>query len=346
MFVLITGAPGSSKTSNVLHKLKDVTDRPIFHRGIRDLKLPWIELSDEEAREWHKHLPDGAIFVCDEVQDIFPQRPLSKPTPEGCSILSKHRHKGWDVYFITQAPTAVDHEARKYVNEHFHYSRSFGAPIVTEYHKGNGVIDLSDKWALKNDCNKKQKRLPKSVWDLYHSAETHTHQFKLPSRLLIIPVIVAVIIGLSWFFYNWYSHTGELAESQQVEPSSPLPGGGSGEGVPRSSKVSMGTADWGTLMKPEISGLPFTAPIYREEATKPKSIPIVSGCMSFKADYSDCQCYTQQGTRITDMSQQMCVRALRDGVFNHLAENDRDIEQEERAAVNGSPHRARSETSL
>ena len=52
MFTLVTGAPGSGKTSHVIAKYKDVTDRPIYQRGIRDLQLPWTELSDEEAREW------------------------------------------------------------------------------------------------------------------------------------------------------------------------------------------------------------------------------------------------------------------------------------------------------
>lgn len=334
MFYLVTGAPGSSKTSHVLARLMDVKDRPVYYRGIRNLQLEWHELSDDQARMWHEHVPDNAIVVIDEVQDIFPQRPLSKPTPEGCSILSKHRHRGLDVYFITQAPTAVDHEARKYVNEHFHYSRSFGAPIVTEYHKGNGVIDLSDKWALKNDCNKRQVRLPKKVWGLYKSAEVHTHKFKIPSRLYIIPVLIIAIVAAVYFLLSLYDKKQSQALGQPVAtPAEHL----EALSMPGQVPPTRSPDQWATLTKPRIRGLPYTAPLYDGPSTQVKSVPVISGCMSFKADLSDCKCYTQQGTRITDMDHPMCVAALKYGVFNHLQDDSERSIHKERERGNGSP---------
>ncbi len=347
MFTLVTGAPGSGKTSHVIAKYKDVTDRPIYHRGIRDLQLPWTELSDDEAREWHKHVEDGSVVIIDEVQDIFPQRPLSRPTPEGCSILSKHRHRGLDVVFITQAPTAVDHEARKYVNEHFHYSRSFGAPLVTEYHKGNGVIDLKDKWSLKQDCNKRQVKLPKKVWGLYHSAEVHTHKFRIPSRLLIIPVLIAGLVFGGWYMWSWVNSAGS-EETPDQSGSEPV------TGVQRVSARSSSvptSADWSDLLSPEIPGVPYTAPLYDAVAKAPKSVPVIHGCMAFRADMSDCQCHTQQGTRIRGMPLSVCKRALEDGVFNHLADADRVREEGDsargRAQANARRPRAQNEeTSL
>lgn len=327
MFTLITGAPGSGKTSHLIHRLKD-EKRPVYYRGIRNLKLPgWVELSDEEAATWYNHVPDGAIFVLDEAQDIFPQRPLSRPTPEGCSILSKHRHRGWDVFFITQAPTAVDHEARKYVNEHYHYSRSFGAGIVTEYHKGNGLIDLSDKWALKQECNKRNKRLPKSVWGLYHSAEIHTHKFKMPTRAYAFPIAILLVVFLGWRAYAWYSNQQEQALSAAPaipEATDILPPGT--RTVPSPGPVG----NWSDMLKSEVRGLPYTAPIYRDIAIKPKAVPVVAGCMSMRADFSDCTCFTQQGTRIADMPVQMCRTVIRDGIFNHLAEPESDSRRADR----------------
>ena len=73
---------------------------------------------------------------------------------------------------------------------------------------------------------------------------------------------------------------------------------------------------WAELLTPAVSGVPYTAPIYREAAMNVQAVPVVSGCMAFRPNQSDCRCYTQQGTRIRDMSLSMCKRALADGVFN------------------------------
>ncbi|MEO1902136.1 MAG: zonular occludens toxin domain-containing protein [Alcanivorax sp.] len=322
MFTLVTGAPGSGKTSHVIARYRNVTDRPIYHRGIRDLKLPWVELSDDEAREWHKHVEDGAIVIIDECQDIFPQRPLSRPTPEGCSILSKHRHRGLDIVFITQAPTAVDHEARKYVNEHYHYSRSFGAAIVTEYHKGNGVIDLKDKWALKTDVNKRQVKLPKKVWGLYHSAEVHTHKFRIPTKLWIIPFLIAAVAFGGWYMWSWVDSAGQTDGPDQSEQ----PAEGVAPAATSARRVPS-AASWSDLLRPDIPGVPYTAPLYDAVARQPRSVPVIHGCMAFETDQSDCRCYTQQGTRIRGMPVPVCRRALQDGVFNHMADPQRVAEQ-------------------
>src|SRR5690554_4543795 len=122
MFTLVTGAPGAGKTSftiarfvekenNLLKKLlallakfinktaEEKPKRPIFYRGIRDLKLDWTELTDEQTLEWPKHLPVGAILIVDEAQQLWPVRPSSRPVPEGLSALETHRHYGWDIVF-------------------------------------------------------------------------------------------------------------------------------------------------------------------------------------------------------------------------------------------------------
>ena len=56
MFWLVTGKPGTGKTSHsldfVLHDKRFAvegsdTRRPVYYRGIRDLKVDWHELTDE-----------------------------------------------------------------------------------------------------------------------------------------------------------------------------------------------------------------------------------------------------------------------------------------------------------
>src|SRR5690606_17746840 len=89
--------------------------------------------------------------------------------------------------------------------------------------------------------------------------------------------------------------------------------------------------------KPRIRGLPYTAPLYDGPSTQVKSVPVISGCMSFKADLSHCKCYTQQGPRITDMDHPMCVAALKYGGFNHLQDDSERSIHKERERGNGSP---------
>lgn len=311
MFTLVTGTPGSGKTSSTLLRFKDLKDRPVFYRGIRDLSsdLGWFELSDEQAKDWQDHVPEGAVVIVDEAQQLFPVRPSSRPVPAGLTALETHRHKGWDVVFITQEPGLLDSHARKIANEHIHYVRPFGAPMITEYHCGTGAISPSNRADLAR-CSQKRKALPKGAFGLYKSAEVHTHKFRPPRLLFVLGALVAVAAGSWWWFFSSFSLGG-------VEPDAAT----AVEGVPRGA-APVASADWSTLLTPEVPGIPYTAPLYREAAVNVRAVPVISGCMAFETDQSDCRCYTQQGTRIRDLSLQVCKRALSDGVFNHLAASD------------------------
>lgn len=322
MFWLFTGKPGTGKTSNtldfVLHDKRfnvegSDTKRPVYYRGIRDLKLDWIELSDEDVKSWPDHLPDGAVLVVDEAQQIWPGRPSSKPVPAGLTALETHRHHGWDIIFISQDPSLLDTHARKLCNEQYHFSRPFGAPFVIEYHSGSGYVNPATKSELEG-CVKTKKRLPKRVWGHYHSAEVHTHKFKPPKIIFLVPVLIAFTVFMVWRFYtNYGTHaeeeptgSGGTSSPQQVVQAEPPP-----------------PENWGDLLAPEVPGLPYTAPIYRQQARRAVSVPVVQGCMSMESDFSDCTCYTQQGTTIADMPWQMCRRILKNGMFNHLAREER-----------------------
>lgn len=350
MFVIVTGAPGSSKTSHVIDRFMGVKDRPIFYRGIKDLTLPWTEFTDEQTLNWPDHLPDGAVLIVDEAQKLWRVRPSTKPVPWGLEELETHRHRGWDIWFITQEPSLLDSHARKICNEQYHYVRPFGAPFVIEYHSGTGYVNPANRTELRR-CNQTRKRLPKRTWGLYKSAEVHTHKFR-PPKILFIALAAALVVPVGFFLYV-KQLTGEGATEVERVPST-VPHEQPSFGPPgisrRPSSISSPDTpvDWPALFKPEVAGLPYTAPVYREQALRPKSVPVVHGCMSMRADFSDCQCFTQQGTRIADMPKQVCRTVLRDGLFNHLAEDEpqngargRGSDAEER----GAP-RATAQTSL
>ena len=172
MFRLITGTPGSSKTSHTIARYLNEKSRPIYYRGIRlteegKQKLGWHELDDEQAKSWHEHVPDGAIVILDEAQQLFPVRAPAKRVPPGLQALETHRHHGWDVEFITQEPTLLDSHARKICNEQFHYSRPFGSPFAIQYHCGSGYVSPSNRAELAR-CTTSRKKLPKETWGLFN----------------------------------------------------------------------------------------------------------------------------------------------------------------------------------
>jgi hypothetical protein len=335
MFVLVTGTPGASKTSNVIARFMKETSRPIYYRGIRDLTLPWHELTDEQTKNWPDHVPDGGILIVDEAQQLWPVRPSSKPVPPGLTALETHRHHGWDVWFITQEPALLDVHARKIANEHYHYVRPFGAPFVTEYHSGTGAVSVSSTSDLKR-CVQKRKPLPKEAWGCYKSAEIHTHKFR-PPKILFVLLLALVAVPLGWYaFFNKLSDGGlaangevpeQAASQHQPEREADI------TGKPKEERKT-----WSELLKPEIAGLPFTAPLYADIARTPTAVPRLAGCVFSRRA---CTCYTQQGTTIPDVSRDMCVAFIRGGMFDHLATDDkgeRASDGEARAtppAVNG-----------
>ena len=330
MFWLMTGKPGSGKTAHALdfilhdprfavHVDGKPTDerRPVYYRGIPDVNLPWFELSDDETQLWHEHIPVGAVLLVDEAQEIWRVRAPSRPVPPGLIALEKHRHQGWDVIFVSQDPSLLDQHARKICNEHFHYSRPFGAPFVVQYHAGSGYVDPANKAALASTVQTK-KKLPKRVFGLYKSAELHTHKFRPPKIIYVLPVL-AILAGLMfWRFIDNFRPSETDIVSENAASATSV--NGSNE-VPRQPVPAR--ASWSELLEPEIRSLPYTAPLYSEIARTPRSVPVVHGCMSMRADFADCQCHTQQGTRIRGIGADQCRQIIRDGIFNHLASDDR-----------------------
>ena len=55
MIYLFTGAPGSSKTLNVIKTISEDSTfkgRDVYYHRIKELKLPWISLDENEVKEW------------------------------------------------------------------------------------------------------------------------------------------------------------------------------------------------------------------------------------------------------------------------------------------------------
>lgn len=311
MFYLRTGTPGAGKTLSLIDELRQVKDRPIFYFGIPGLKLDWQLIKDPQ--NYHNEIPDGSIFVLDECQQHFPVRPPKDSVPPGISFLETHRHRGIDVYFITQHPSLLDHHARRLVGQHVHLQRNFGMSRAVKY-TNNKLFDFTNYHELQT-CQKSQYIYPKDVFDLYKSAEIHTHKRKLPKKLLLLIPLLLMVLGGIYLLYNTL-FVRDVSIVPQYHNDSTF----SADSIPVSNSQVV-KRDWKTAYIPVVPGLPHTAPLY-DKLTEPQTFPVVTMCWSSQ---TECHCYSQQATKI-DMPDNLCRQLVKDRSFNpfKLAKLDTD----------------------
>ncbi len=154
MINLITGTPGSGKTSYALKFLLDQikgSKRKIYVHGIPNLKIPHeqvycrsktcdhcslldIENMPESlmADQWHKYAPDGSVYFFDEAQNIYRPRSSASKVPDSVAAFEVHRHKGLDFFFITQNPRLIDSNIRALISRHIHLKPTWAGSVSAE----------------------------------------------------------------------------------------------------------------------------------------------------------------------------------------------------------------------
>ena len=320
MHVLVTGAPGSGKTLWTLSQIIKEEGRPVYYYGIPGLdpELGWYEIQNPEM--WHEEVPDAAIVIIDEVQQVFGTRSPKAPIPPGISCLETHRHRGLDVYFITQFPTMYDHHGRRLVGRHVHLIRRKGASFASLYDSDTVITDPNDRKQLRG-LEKKQFKFPKEVFKLYKSAEIHTHKFRPPKKLYVLLVLLLLFIGGVYWGYLFFTRDFGKDPEQQQRAS-----GEQGEAAPRALPPLDDLARERAILtldsfKPAVPDIPATAPIY-SDALKVQSVPFVTGCYQvIVADHEICRCHSDQGA-ILPVSVDFCRHFVRYGYHNFLKKAD------------------------
>lgn len=322
MIYLITGLPGSSKTLHTIQRIcedANLNNRPVYQRGIKELTLDWNTLEDPSL--WYE-CPDNSVIIIDEAQEVFPPRGPGKAIPPSVERFSVHRHKGYDIFIITQHPYLIDSMIRHLVETHYHYQRVFGSSMVTEltFIKAQNP----DDYHARKNAQKKVGKLPKKYFDVYKSAEVHTHKIKIPMKLWLL---LGLIIGVGALFFFIYSSWDNRLSDEQTPPDREPVRGNSYEqtsiaGQDRYPEAVPGIYDYAepepdpepfAEYQPRVAGLPHTAPAYdelREPVTYPRPQCIANG------DRSRCTCYTQQATRIKTITRATCLDILDNGLFD------------------------------
>ena len=123
MIYLITGTPGTGKTSYALKMILDnkfdlFKDeeglfRPMFSVNIPNVNKKVIPVNDILADDFvSKPLADnfeqGSVIFVDEASELYPNRSASSKIPVHVEGLNTLRHQGLTLILITQAPTMID----------------------------------------------------------------------------------------------------------------------------------------------------------------------------------------------------------------------------------------------
>jgi zona occludens toxin len=328
MLNVVTGQPGDGKTLYTITTVRDykkecdqsentaLHGREVHYHGIRDISpsLGWHELKD--PAKW-MNCPSGSIIIIDEAQEIFPPKPQGSQRPDHYTKFATHRHHGFDIYLITQNAMNIDFRVRSMCNVHWHVSRNFGQERATIYQFKE--IQNPRDYHAKKAAIVKQWAYPKEVYDLYKSAEVHTHKRRLPWKQIII--FGSIFLALPVLIYLVYIQLRpESVQPAQLpdgnEPSLPT------DLVPAPVKRSLSVSNEydPSQFKPAFVDLPHSAPAY-QHLTKVRSYPKIDGCseMRFGSEYS-CQCNDQQGNYIP-VTENACRTWIKYGMFDPYSAN-------------------------
>lgn len=257
MMRLITGTPGAGKTLFAVSEiLKAVKEGRTVYTNIEGMEMEGVFPLDE--KDWREY-PDGSLVVYDECHQIF--RATGRPGLSNDPVITDmdmHRHRGFDLWFITQFPTKVHHEVRQMCDEHYHLLRQFGAKQATLY-KWPEAVDSKDPHQ-RSVADKSLFRYPKECFKYYKSASVHTAKLRIPAKLKFLAVAIALIFSFVAF--------------RVVDA-----GGFQSLNAPESSPA------------PALGGVIGGGAAERPADTTPLSHLVVGGCVS---SARACQCYTPQ----------------------------------------------------
>jgi len=315
MLTLITGQPGNGKTLYTLGLVQKFREdeaklgrvRPVYSSGIPELAphLGWQELADPKT--WPE-LPDGSIVVIDECQRIFPPRKQGAEVPPWVREFETHRHRGFDVFLITQHPQLLDIAVRKLTGRHYHLRRTFGREVSTVY-QWEECVDPNER-GKRNQALTSSFAFPKERFSWYKSATIHTVQKKLPWKpILVLAGSVVGVVVLGWWAFDTLSGIGDVPGQDTASAA--------GEVLNLEGEPQAVTWEPESLA-PRVPHWPWSAPFY-DSVAELRSAPRITGCMAHRIGSSFvCRCHNGQGD--ANVSQQVCRDFMAGRVFDPLRE--------------------------
>ena len=353
---LITGKPGSYKSAYLMSVALDEMKkgRLVYFCNFRGLQAEKYQLNVlYHFNEWAS-VPDGSLVIIDEVQEFTRDVPTNAKTeelPDWLTLLEKHRHRGIDIFVVTQHPMFIHTHIRRLLEKHIHMQRVQGMPWSNkrEWQQVCSDPENIDNATIKKGCTTTIYRPNKKVFDYYESTVVDTHKFKVPRKLLTsLGMVGAALAFVFWIgapvFSKYFNLTGDKEVVQQIadNPNAPNPNfSAENQLLVNISKcidqLNLTEEQCREMYDPQIMQArheqleqdtrnnmddvvvdyspsdPFKPINVQYEVT---AKPVFSGCTKFNGKY---YAYTQQGTRL-DVDPSVCQRVIDDGdrPFNYF----------------------------
>lgn len=343
MMYLISGQPGNGKTLRAMsmalefyeqnqQQVKEGKAQPRrFFTNIAGATVeegadafPWLEKLPEH-NDWTQ-LPDGSFVIYDEAHSdgntqglerygkLFPStgKPGESDDPR-IRAMSTHRHRGFDLVFVTQWPNKIHHQVRTLIGSHTHMNRSFGmqrAGVLTWSRVQSDPYDEK----VRDKAEEEIWSYPKALYSRYRSATLHTasHKFKVPKKIWqALSVTIALVLGV-WMIYAFIIKPPP-APKKVGQGAGALPAAGAlaplGAGVTAARPLNR--EEYIERHKPRIEFQPWSAPAFddRSVQSQPELYCMASGTTP---QDTTCTCLTEQGTK-AKISIPVCVAIARDG---------------------------------
>ncbi|EOK5607309.1 zonular occludens toxin domain-containing protein [Vibrio parahaemolyticus] len=297
----------------------EMEESEIEAHHIEEMGLSWK--SFDNPLEIHK-LPAGSVIFVDEVQNIWaPRAGGSKPT-DALKWMTKSRHGGSDLVFVSQDFRDVDQIIRRRIQSHVHLE-FIGGNALHRYEHIEGIETPADL----AKAEKKKIVRDSNFYGVYLSAIKHTQNPKLDPQIKKgITMLAFCAIGFMACAYGFYDfYQGQFSdvsgapvevESQHIDERS----------EPIHLDVTSSPIGYITRFLPSEESLPFSAPAYDHLTSEAIEYPTLTCVVSD----SDCSCFTQQMSQYA-ISESHCINIARYGYFDPFTEtNDSDSRKRDR----------------
>lgn len=158
----------------------------LFFQPVRtiyaNIKALKIDYACALTYDW-RLCPDGSIIVIDEVQLVEPYSDLKDKNNPIIQELTIHRHRGFDFWFITQAPSYMHPTIKELISCHLHITRPYWrTPKIYQF---GSLRQYPNTLINKLNCESKFNFKPKDfVFKLYKSTSIDTSKKRTPKGLI------------------------------------------------------------------------------------------------------------------------------------------------------------------
>ncbi len=165
-----------------------------IYSNIKALKIDYVRANVYDWRD----CPDGSIIVIDEIQLAEPYS-NTKVKDEVVMELTTHRHRGFDFYFITQAPSLLHPTIKELIGCHFHITRPYGR--TPKIYRFGSCRQYPNTLVNKLNCEAKFDFKPQQrIFKLYKSTTIDTHKPRYPKGLIGWGIFI--LAACSLFLYS------------------------------------------------------------------------------------------------------------------------------------------------